>query len=225
LVDLRVAISSLPAEYALNSSLSLLLPVHNSQGTLQRDVQRVVEILPDLTGRFEVLIIDDGSTDATCEVAYELARDYPQILVSRNARSSGWAATVAAKAAHARGDFLMIHCGGDLKPDDVVGLWRLRKGIAEAAAMRRSTKSGKLWRFDRKAPAGNATGGLGIHARAPGSNLLLVHREQTADLKQSLVSMPNTGWPAAIQPANKPGGRSVKRPSFLSRATKFALDE
>lgn len=219
----------------MNSSLSLLLPVHNSQGTLQASVQRVVDILPELTGRFEVLIVDDGSTDATCEVAYELARDYPQILVSRNARAIGWAAAVASKAAQARGDFLMIHHGGELKPDDVVGLWRLRKGIAEAAAMRSSKKAGKLWRIDPKAsavndasganPAGHATGNLGIHARAPGSNLLMVHRQQIGDLKRSLATLPDTGWPAAPRSARSHGRSPINRPSFLSRAKKFALGE
>jgi len=32
-------------------------------------VQRILEVLPDLTRQFELIIIDDGSTDATLEVA------------------------------------------------------------------------------------------------------------------------------------------------------------
>lgn len=200
--------------------MSLLLPVCNSQSTLHKSVQQVVDILPDLTSRFEVLIVDDGSTDATCEVAYELARHYPQIRVSRQARSIGWAATVTAKAADARGDFVMIHCGGDLKVDDVVGLWRLRKGIAEAAAMRKLKRSDKQVRIDA-----NAAQPLGIHARAPGSNLLMIHRQQIADLKQTLANLPNTGWPAAAPVSKSRGNGAIKRPTFLSRAKSFALGE
>jgi hypothetical protein len=203
----------------LSSSLSLLLPVHNSQGTLHSGVQRVVEILPDLTSRFEVLIVDDGSTDATCEVAYELARDYPQIRVSRHARSIGWAATVAETAADARGEFVMVHCGGQLKVDDVVGLWRLRKGIAEAAAMRKLKRSDKQVRIDTAAASQ-----LGIHARAPGSNLLMIHRQQVGDFKQSLAAIPNVGWPAAAH-VKAGGSGAVKKPTFLSRAKRFALGE
>lgn len=219
----------------MNSSLSLLLPVHNSQSTIHASVQRVVEILPDLTNRFEVLIVDDGSTDATCEVAYDLARDYPQILVSRNARALGWAAAVATRSTEARGDFLMIHSGGELKTDDVVGLWRLRTGIAEAAAMRHSKRAGKLWRIDPKAQVANAsalgsqtdrpTGLLGIHARAPGSNLLMIHRQQIADLKSSLATLPAYGWPAAPRSPRANARRAIKPPSFLTRAKNFALGE
>ncbi|MCC7084452.1 MAG: glycosyltransferase [Pirellulales bacterium] len=219
----------------MNSSLSLLLPVHNSQATLQFNVQRVVEILPDLTHRFEVLIVDDGSTDATCEVAYELARDYPQIRVNRFARSLGWATTVAAKAPETRGEFLMIHSGGELKVDDVVGLWRLRKGIAEAARLSQSKRGGKLWRFDPQAEtsivqagapeAVRSVGQLGIHARAPGSNLLMVHRQQVGELKKSLAALPDIGWPALQPSAKSRVGHPIKRPSFLSRAKQFALGE
>ncbi len=214
----------------MNSSLSLLLPVHNSQNTLHDNVHQVVEILPDLTNWFEILIIDDGSTDATCEIAYELARNYPQVLVNRNAKALGWAATIATKSLESRGDFLMIHDGGHLKTDDVVGLWRLRKGIAEAAAMRQSKRTGKLWRIDPKAighDAGRANPAdqLGLHARAPGSNLLMIHRQQIGDLKNSLARLPNTGWPAASRSVRGGTRNPIKPPSFLTRAKNFALGE
>ncbi len=160
----------------LNSSLSVLLPVHNSQATLSNRVQRVLDVLPELTHRFEVVIVDDGSTDATCEVAYELARDFPQVNVFRNAVQQGWAKAVTTPALRAAGDFVMIHCGGTLETDDIVGLWRLRDGIAAAAiAKAKAVQTGKSLRIDGGsiAPAQDkptssdlAAGSLGIHARA-----------------------------------------------------------
>ena len=138
----------------MNSSLSVLLPVHNSQATLSIRVQRVLDVLPELTHRFEVVIVDDGSTDATCEVAYELARDFPQVNVFRNAVQQGWAKAVTTPALRAAGDFVMIHCGGTLETDDIVGLWRLRDGIAAAAiAKAKAAPNGEIaadrWRVHR----------------------------------------------------------------------------
>jgi glycosyltransferase involved in cell wall biosynthesis len=61
--------------------LSLILPVRNAEHQLAGAVARVLEILPDIARSFEVLIIDQGSSDHTLEIAEELAIEYPQIRV------------------------------------------------------------------------------------------------------------------------------------------------
>lgn len=72
---------TLPCEGAVSRSLSLILPVRNAEQQLAGAVARVLDILPDITRSFEILIIDQGSTDHTLEIAEELAIEYPQIRV------------------------------------------------------------------------------------------------------------------------------------------------
>src|SRR5262249_52979639 len=157
------------------------------QTMLEASVHRLLEILPDLASRFEVLVVDDGSTDATCEVAYELSRGYPQVSVSRNAVSLGWAAAVAKQACQASGEFLMIHCGGAIEVDEMVSLWRMRHSIAASAA--KTTPVGKTWRVDATSHRKSQSSlegiqltplldGLCLHARAPKSNFLLLERKR-----------------------------------------------
>ena len=69
--------------------LSVLLPVHNVQATLAPDVAKLLDTLPELTAWFDLLIIDDGSTDATCEIAEELVTEYPQVRLMRHAVRRG----------------------------------------------------------------------------------------------------------------------------------------
>ena len=68
----------------VSRSLSVLLPVKNAQATLNSAVHEILDVMTDSGDRFEVLIIDDGSTDATSEVAHELTRHYPQIRLVRH---------------------------------------------------------------------------------------------------------------------------------------------
>ncbi len=65
----------------MNQSLSVLLPVHNAQATLESDVATILDVLPELSRDFDVVIIDDASTDATWEIAEDLACRYPQITI------------------------------------------------------------------------------------------------------------------------------------------------
>jgi len=90
----------------MKASLSVLLPVHNAQSTVGDAIGRLLEILPELTNRFEIIVIDDGSSDATCEVADDWARHYPQVTFFRQATLSGWQAAVLKHAWRARGEYL-----------------------------------------------------------------------------------------------------------------------
>jgi hypothetical protein len=219
----------------LNSSLSVLIPVHNAQASLHATLQRVLDVLPELTHRFEVVVIDDGSNDATCEVAYDFARDYPQVTVFRNATHQGWATAVTQSALRATSDFVMIHCGGALLSDDIVGLWRLREGIAAAAiAKAKAAQTGRSLRIDGRAvssanvSAGSTDftlGGVGIHARAQRSNLLLVHRQQLGQLERTLsaIAATNAAAGSARPPhRNLPSGKS---PNILNRLKSLAWGE
>jgi len=92
----------------VEQSISVVLPVHNAEGTLARSVADVLEVLPDLTNRFEVLIVDDGSTDLTAESADELARRFPQLKVVRHATQQGIPAVVKTGLKQAHGDLVVV---------------------------------------------------------------------------------------------------------------------
>jgi glycosyltransferase involved in cell wall biosynthesis len=106
-------------------SLSVLLPVRNVQSTLIDSVLELLEVVPELTPRFELIIIDDGSTDATPEVAGDLAALYPQVQTAFHARSQGRAAAVRTGLGRSTGDVIFLRdedC--HLAADEIRKLWR-----------------------------------------------------------------------------------------------------
>ena len=108
----------------MERSLTVLLPVENSQATLARNVRRLLEVLPELTDRFELLILDDGSTDATFEVADELATQFPQIRVLRSAAPRGRTRAIQFGIRESRGDHLLLIDEDSSLPIDEIGrLW------------------------------------------------------------------------------------------------------
>jgi len=95
----------------LNRSLTFLLPVRDAQSTLAATVTQVLEMASDLNERFELLIIDDGSSDTTSEVAHELSRRYPQIRTLRHAKPLGEEAALRAGFAQSRGEVVFVRGG------------------------------------------------------------------------------------------------------------------
>ncbi len=92
-------------------SISVVVPVHNVERNLTRRVEQLLEVLPDLAAKFEVLIVDDGSTDQTEDVALELSRQYPQVRVTRHSEQLGIEASAQTGAAHTTGDIVIVHAG------------------------------------------------------------------------------------------------------------------
>lgn len=74
----------------MDRHLTLLLPVRNAQASLSDHVSRILDTVADLTTQFELVIVDRGSTDATTEVADELARRYPQVRAVLRDCTAGW---------------------------------------------------------------------------------------------------------------------------------------
>ena len=104
----------------MQRSLSVLLPVKDAQATLIDSVHRILDSVADSGERFELLIIDDGSTDATSEVGHELACHYPQIRMVRHGTPRGREAAIRTGLQLSRGDVVMLR-------DDASGFSKLER--------------------------------------------------------------------------------------------------
>jgi Glycosyl transferase family 2 len=109
----------------LNKSLMIVLPIYNGETRLRKCVGELLELASELTTRFGVLIIDDGSTDATYEVAEELAAHFPQVSVERRRHRRGLGPTIDYAERHIRSDAVIVHDGiTPIDPKQVRSLWR-----------------------------------------------------------------------------------------------------
>lgn len=97
----------------MDRSLSAILAVRNAQFSLRAAVFDLLDVLPELTSRFELVIIDDCSTDATIEVADELAAVYPQLLAVRHPQPLGYWAAIRTGIERSLGEVVFFadqHC-------------------------------------------------------------------------------------------------------------------
>jgi len=69
-------VHSAPASHApIPGSLSLVLPAYNEEGNIEFVVRRAIEVLPAMVDDFEIIVVNDGSKDATPEIIDRLAAE------------------------------------------------------------------------------------------------------------------------------------------------------
>jgi len=96
--------------------ISLVLPVHDEQDSLDDLYRQICETLARLPDRAEMIFVDDGSTDRSFEVLRALAARDARVRVVRLRRNFGKAAAYSAGFDASRGD-VVIAMDTDLQDD------------------------------------------------------------------------------------------------------------
>lgn len=106
------------------SSLSVFFPAYNDSGTIASMVIRAVQAASELTPDFEVIVVDDGSVDATPAIVDELARTYPCVRVVHHARNRGYGGALQTGFRTAAKE-LIFYTDGDAQydPAEMKALW------------------------------------------------------------------------------------------------------
>ena len=124
-------------ELARRISLSLVMPALNEEENVERALRRSLDALGRLTDDFEIIVIDDGSTDRTGEIADALAEEEPRIRVLHNERNLNYGVSLVRGIRAARCEWIG-HNGMDLPlaPEDL-GEFTPYFGAADVIAARR----------------------------------------------------------------------------------------
>lgn len=124
--------------------LSVVIPVRNESASIPELYREFTETLEAWGRPYEILVIDDGSSDESFALLADLQRRDARLRVIRFRRNFGQTAAFAAGFAMARGR-LIATSDGDLQndPRDLPALVELVEGGADIAAG---------WRKDRKDP-------------------------------------------------------------------------
>ena len=109
----------------MENLLSLLIPVHNAQSNLSADIDELLTIAMELTPWPDLIVIDNGSTDATIEIACEIAIGYPQVRCLRQQQKCSLRRIVETGLKRARGQYVFVRTGaGRLEATEMRKLWQ-----------------------------------------------------------------------------------------------------
>jgi glycosyltransferase involved in cell wall biosynthesis len=132
--------------------LSIVVPIHNEEHSILPLYDRLTAVLFRLARPYEILFIDDASTDRSYELLSHLVQTDPHLKVIRLRRNFGQTAALSAGFHEARGK-IIIAMDGDLQhaPEDIPALLnKIDEGYDIASGWRKERVDNP---FTRKIPS------------------------------------------------------------------------
>ncbi len=101
---------------------AIILPVYNEESIISQSIKNIFDVLNKGRLEFEIITVDDGSTDNSAIVLKNLQQQYPeQIKVVTHPYNKGNGATIKTGIKHADGDFIIcMDSDGQHDPKDIL---------------------------------------------------------------------------------------------------------
>ncbi|MEZ4789909.1 MAG: glycosyltransferase family 2 protein [Flavobacteriales bacterium] len=88
--------------------LSVVIPAHNEEGSVDQTVRELIEVLRNARIEHEVVVVDDHSRDGTGRVLTDLARSFPELRVLENTGPGGFGHAVRFGLERYEGDCVAV---------------------------------------------------------------------------------------------------------------------
>ena len=140
---------TIPTPSATPCMLSVIVPAYNEQEVLPIFHARLAAAmteLPELSGRWEVLYVNDGSKDNTLEVLQGLQQRDAAVGVANLSRNFGKEAAMSAGLKLARGSAVILIDADLQDPPELIGeMVRVWQQGADVVNMKRVSRDGETW--------------------------------------------------------------------------------
>ena len=129
--------------------LSVVIPVYNCSGCLSELHARLTASLREVTPDYEIVLVDDRSTDGAWNILRELARNDPRLRVVRLSRNFGQHAAITAGLARSTGAWTVVmDCDLQEPPEEIPRLYaKAQEGYEIVRAVRDGRKHSAFRRF------------------------------------------------------------------------------
>ncbi len=166
--------------------ISVVVPVYNEEESLPQLVEQLLNVLRPTEESFELVLVNDGSSDKSAEVLSHLSRDIPELVCVLLRKNYGQTAAMAAGFDVAIGD-VVVSLDGDLQndPADIPMLVnKLREGFDLVSGWRFQRQDAELQRKLPSRIANRLIGHVtGVRLHDYGCSLKAYRREVLADMR------------------------------------------
>jgi len=96
------------ARLGSDATLSVIFPAYNEEDNIRHTVESARQVLPKLAKTWEIILVNDGSKDATTPICDELAAQYSEVRAIHHAENKGYGAALKSGILEASNDFIFF---------------------------------------------------------------------------------------------------------------------
>ncbi|MDH4202161.1 MAG: glycosyltransferase family 2 protein [Phycisphaerae bacterium] len=129
-----------PAQPFKINSLSVFFPCYNEKDSVRSLTEKALSVIAGICADYEIILVNDGSSDGTAEMADQLAKDYPAVRVIHHTQNKGYGAALQSGFRAATKEYV-FYTDGDgqfdiaelpnllplIKESDIVSAYRIRR--------------------------------------------------------------------------------------------------
>lgn len=97
-----------------NIDISIVIPIYNEEDSLPQLVNEILDAMRNSYDKFEIVLVNDGSTDKSVDVLSKLTQEIPEVLGVILRKNYGQTAAMAAGFNLSSGD-VIVSLDGDLQ--------------------------------------------------------------------------------------------------------------
>lgn len=91
--------------------LSIFFPFWNEEKNIEIVVKKAIPVAKKVATKWEIIMVDDGSSDKTFEIATKLAKTNPNLKVAQNSTNRGYGAALKTGIANSRYELIVFNDG------------------------------------------------------------------------------------------------------------------
>jgi dolichol-phosphate mannosyltransferase len=174
--------------------LSVVIPAHNEEGSIAETVASLVDALRGEKIDYEILVVDDSSTDRTRELVEGLTEADPRVGYMRSHYPRGFGFTVRAGLDRFTGDAVaIVMADGSDDPADLVRYYRLLEEGYDCAFGSRFVRGAQVYDYPRLKLLLNRIANFGVrvlfrHGYNDTTNAFKAYKREVIDTVQPLLS-------------------------------------
>ena len=126
----------------MKPDLSVIIPAYNEEDLIEENLQKVMDIMQKSNLRFEIIVVDDGSTDESFRVIEDFSAKFKQISRIRHKKNKGYYAAVQTGSLKATGRYTgYVDIDLQYSPKDLVKFYQCAESLQISVIFSHADKS------------------------------------------------------------------------------------